>query len=125
MPYLLNKPGNRKKRIATLWRTTLSWDVKESGLAYFYRSRRVNGKPVKVYVGRGHKGVEAEHQDQERRLKQQRDQQYWETKLSQAEQAARHTAESASLVTLLHRALLINAGYYLHKGYEWRRRRAV
>ncbi|QDT21393.1 hypothetical protein [Gimesia chilikensis] len=103
----------------------MSWDVKESGIAYFYRSERVNGKPTKIYVGRGRKGAEAEQQDRARRLQQQRDRQHWEAILFQSERATLDTAELASLVTLLHKAILINAGYYLHKGHEWRKRRAV
>lgn len=101
----------------------MSWDKKRGKRQYYYQSQRVDGKPVKIYVGSGNKGAEAERQDQERRLQQQRDKQHWETILYQVDQATRHTMEVASLGTLLHKALLISCGYYLHKGHEWRRRK--
>jgi predicted alpha/beta superfamily hydrolase len=117
--------GKRKKRSATSWRITLSWEKKRGGRQYYYKSQRVEGKPVKIYVGSGNKGAEAERQDQERRLQQQRDKQHWETILFQVDQATRHTTELASFVTLLHKALLLSCGYYLHKGHEWRKRKTL
>lgn len=103
----------------------MSWEKKRGGCQYYYKSQRVDGKPVKIYVGSGNKGAEAERQDQERRLQQQRDKQHWETILFQVDQASHHTTELASLVTLLHKALLISCGYYLHKGHEWRKRKTL
>tara|TARA_R110002111_G_scaffold108086_1_gene166718 strand:- start:5816 stop:6124 length:309 start_codon:yes stop_codon:yes gene_type:complete len=102
----------------------MSWDQKNGKQKYYYRNKRVDGKPVKEYFGCGQKAAEAELRDQERRMKKQRDEQHWESRLFQVEQATCHTTELASFVTLVHSALLITSGYYLHKGHEWRKRTA-
>ncbi len=102
----------------------MGWDVKKGGRKYYYQSQRVDGKTVKIYKGPGKKGTGAERQDQERRLKQQRDQQHWETKIHQIERASAPTAELGQLATALFKAILIISGHYLHNGHEWRRRKS-
>lgn len=104
----------------------MSWDKKARGHkgGYLYRNRRVNGRPVKEYLGRGHVAEMAalldEHAREERqaaRLKTLQER----ANLGVADLALKRSRE---LTNLLAEATLILAGYHLHHGC-WRRRRAT
>jgi len=102
----------------------MSWDRKQRGAAggYFYRCVRRNGKPRKVYMGRG-PGAEAAAAANERsRLARQTIQEQ-----QRAEQLRMTFADLALqdlrvLLNVLVKAILVVHGYHEHHG-EWRRRR--
>lgn len=101
----------------------MSWDTKVNGKKYFYRNQRIDGRAVKVYVGRGPKAEVTAQRDEEERRQRQRDKQYWLTTQSRIEAAGRPLEELVDAGTLLMRAILVACGFYLHKRHEWRRRK--
>jgi hypothetical protein len=101
----------------------MSWDRKKRGTheGYYYQSRRVDGRSVKTYFGRGPLAEMAARLDEhERELRRaQRDARSNE-RLRLALLDGRFK-EARGLVNLLVAATLVLAGCYLHHGF-WRRR---
>ena len=100
----------------------MSWDRKQRGGKYYYRSRRVDGKSMKKYVGRGPVAELAARLDERARQGRRAER---ETRL--AEQVQLTVADVAfgdarAVVGLLVQAALILSGFHLHRG-EWRQRR--
>ena len=101
----------------------MGWEQRQYGDRYYYRSRRMNGRVVKEYVGAGPVAELAAHADAVRRTE----------RTAQAEalhaEQARLAALDAPLETLcelteaLVHAALLESGYRRHKRGEWRRRR--
>jgi len=99
----------------------MAWETRPGGGRYYTRSRRVNGRVVREYVGSGEKGQQAALADAERRAE-------WEAEraLIRAEQA-RARAIDAELATLdrtvdvLTRGILLAAGFERYKR-QWRKR---
>ncbi|MBR9803266.1 hypothetical protein GYB59_16955 [bacterium] len=102
----------------------MSWDRKpQTGRRYYYRNKRIDGRSVKEYVGRGPKADKAALRDEEVRLQQQRDHHYWDARIVQIERSGESLTQLVTLAKLLTRSVLIANGFYLHKGHEWRRRK--
>jgi hypothetical protein len=101
----------------------MSWHAKkQGGKSYYYRSVRVNGRPVKQYVGTGPHADEAARAVRERRENKETQRltfQHERNRLSCAETALK---ELRLLVKLLFRAHLLLGGYHEHRR-QWRRRR--
>jgi hypothetical protein len=102
----------------------MSWDKKARGheKGYFYRCKRVAGRPVKTCLGRGRAGEMAALLDEHAR--EQRQAARLKTLQERADLALADLAlkESRELTNLLTEATLLLAGYHLHHGC-WRRRR--
>jgi hypothetical protein len=100
----------------------MSWEARNGRGAYYTRSRRVGGRIVRQYVGRG--AVADLLADLDRRER--------ERKQAEAARRAARTALDASLDTqvdevcrladLLARGVLLAAGFHHHHG-QWRKRR--
>jgi hypothetical protein len=91
---------------------------------YYTRSRKVNGRVVREYIGAGRIGELTAQLDAIER--QQRAHKRAERKVAQ-DLAAEHDAllrELNERVDLAARAALLAAGYHQHKRGEWRKRRA-
>jgi len=89
---------------------------------YFYHSERVNGKPVRRYIGKGKAGEVAAEIADLRRLEREikaRELMAEENRLKQAEA---HLTELCEMTDMLVRAALIAAGYHQHDRGDWRRR---
>jgi hypothetical protein len=101
----------------------VSWDRKQRGGEYYYRSRRINGRSVKVYLGCGAAAQLAARLDERERQDRRAEREAFlaeQVRLAAADLALQ---EARSLVDLLVRTALILAGFHLHRGSEWRRRR--
>lgn len=101
----------------------MAWERRKrgGGNRYYYRSRRVGGRVVKEYLGRGAAAeAVATHQEARRveREKQQATQAAAEAPLVNASLAL---IRFGALAHDLFRAVLVANGYHLHQG-EWRRR---
>jgi hypothetical protein len=100
-------------------RCPVGWEVRR-GKSYYYRSRRVNGRVVKVYFGCGPEAEAAAREDAEAAMKRLRD----------AEEAAALSRQFAELfadldtidrcLNLLIAAEMIPAGYHKVRG-QWRK----
>ncbi|QDV37428.1 hypothetical protein [Tautonia plasticadhaerens] len=100
----------------------MGWEFRGGSGPYYYRARKIGGKVVRQYIGRGLAGVLAERFD-----RQERDRRAAESGALRAEQARLESPERAMRalddVTLLLEATLLAAGYYRHDRGRWRRRK--
>lgn len=100
----------------------MSWETRTRGTSYYTRSKRINGRIIRQYIGRGELAerlAAADGRERELRAMVRRDQQLERERIE--DQAAPIAALHAD-VDVLVRAALLGAGYHRHHG-EWRRRR--
>jgi hypothetical protein len=100
----------------------MGWELR-GGRRYYTRSRKVGGRVLREYIGRGPEAELAAALDAARRAEQTRRRQ-----AARAEQARLAGADSlllsfVELAELLARASLVTAGYRQHARGHWRRRR--
>ena len=97
--------------------------VWHGGNRYYYRGKKINGKVVMEYVGKGIIGEIAEAEDLERRrLK--ADKQQRKKNIQQEETAIdQHLIKIEADLTVITSDLLKSAGFHKHRG-QWRQRRA-
>ncbi len=100
------------------------WMVK-NGHRYAYRSRWVEGRPVKEYVGVGAQAEAAERAQIEARIERDVRRQRWERQWAEIEAARAALDRFCAQADLWVRITLVLAGYYLHHGHEWRQRRTT
>src|SRR5262245_22481239 len=113
-------PGNDQSVV----QQRMSWDRKHRGAkgGYYYRCRRVDGRPVKVYLGSGAAAEAAARRDEV--AKREREAARVQDLGERARVAAADVAlvEVRALAGTLAAAELVLAGYHNRRG-EWRRRR--
>jgi hypothetical protein len=102
----------------------MAWESRDgTGHRYYTRSRRVNGRVVREYVGSGRRGAAAAQHDAERRARQD------DERLAREAERARLQAIDAQVeawdeqVKPVIQGLLLLAGYHQHQRGEWRKRR--
>ena len=103
--------------------TVVSWDRKQRGGKYYYRSRRINGRSVKVYLGCGAAAQLAARLDERERQDRRAEREAFLAEQVRLAVADVVLSDARDLVGLLVRAALILSGFHLHRGSEWRRRR--
>jgi hypothetical protein len=98
----------------------MGWD---SGGRYYTRSRKVNGRVVREYVGGGRIGQLAADLDARNRKRRQLE--AAESRRAKVELDYRESQVKTlnDLVDRLARAALLAAGFHQHKRGDWRRRR--
>jgi hypothetical protein len=103
----------------------MAWHRKQRGpqSGYYYRSRRVGRKVVKVYVGRGPAAELAARLDERERQDRRAAREAFLAEQVRLAVADVVLSDARDLVGLLVRAALILSGFHLHRGSEWRRRR--
>ena len=103
----------------------MAWETRERGGRYYTRSRKVDGRVVREYVGGGPVGELAATEDAARRERAAVE------RATLAEERARTAGPAALLAELdavaegLARAALVAAGYRRHHRGEWRKRRGT
>lgn len=90
---------------------------------YYYQSERVNGRPVRRYVGTGKVAQLAAQLDELGRLDQERNRTEARAVRAKVEALDETLSQFDDLADLLARAALLAAGYHQHKRGEWRKRR--
>jgi hypothetical protein len=99
----------------------MSWQ-EVRGRRYYYRHRRVGGRPCRIYVGTGPAAELAAAADALRRVQgeiEARERREEQARLREAEEPLLALCE---LTEDLARAALVAAGYHRHDRGEWRRR---
>lgn len=99
----------------------MAWEPRRGGGKYYYRSRRIDGKVVKEYIGTG---AEAERiAEQDRQAREQRRRQREEVKALEAKLAAtqKHVDGLIERTELMLAAYLLTAGFHCHRS-EWRQK---
>ena len=89
---------------------------------YYTRSRKVNGKVIREYVGCGKVGELAAQQDAEGRERRERERKAWSVEREQIEAFDETIAMVCQMADLTARAAMVAAGFHRRRG-EWRRRR--
>lgn len=100
----------------------MSWETRQRGGRYYTRTRRVNGRCVREYLGCGVEGAlsaQADTEDREAREQARRAHQEALQAFDSAGEDLDHLDASADLAEAL---LLSAAGFHEHKG-EWRYKR--
>lgn len=96
----------------------MAWE-RRGNKKFYYRSRKVNGRVVREYIGRGERAKRVAQEDTQKKATREHDRierQEWEA-------MDNHIAELHQLTKLLSHSHLVNAGFYRHHRGEWRRRR--
>ena len=99
----------------------MSWEVR-GGKKYYTRSRRVDGRVLREYVGGGLAGEYAAELDAEARARRQHALNRDRELQRQDEELDKETEEFDSAADNVARAILLVTGNYQHNRGEWRRR---
>jgi hypothetical protein len=99
----------------------MGWERRGSG-NYYYRKRRIGGRVVTEYVGKGLSGELGAWYDDQTRTERELDRAAREKARAEEEQIDQTIAEFEKLVQVITREYLIAQGYHNHKG-QWRRKR--
>ena len=102
--------------------TAMAWESRERGERYYTRSRKVDGRVVREYVGGGIVGELAARKDAEERERREVEAAEGSVEVQRLEELAAPVVELCEVAEILAQAHLIAGGCYRHKG-EWRRRR--
>lgn len=90
---------------------------------YYTRSRKVNGRVIREYVGGGVRGETAARMDAQARRSKEEEAASWREEREQLEALDSLTAELYEAAEVLAEATLLASGYHQHKRGEWRKRR--
>jgi hypothetical protein len=99
------------------------WEKRERGDLYYTRSRKVNGRVIREYVGGGMLGELAAWVDAlERRRREQKEARLREERerLDALSASVEELCDAAEVITS---ATLLASGYHQHNRGEWRKRR--
>jgi hypothetical protein len=103
----------------------MGWETRQRGGRYYTRSRRVDGRVVREYVGTGRVAELAASEDAARRQRRGEEVADLREAQAQADGATGALAEFSSLLDGLVAALLVGSGYHRHHRGEWRKRRGT
>jgi hypothetical protein len=101
----------------------MGWETRQRGGAYYTRSRWVDGRVVREYVGGGEIGRLAAQHDELERLQREQDAARRREEREGLERSADFLGELEEAAKVLVRAELLASGCHKRKG-EWRRLRA-
>ena len=101
----------------------MAWEKRERGGLYYTRSRKVNGKVVREYVGGGVLGDLAAQMDALKCLQREEEVQALREECERMEALESPLEELYEAAEVLTRATLLAAGYRRHKRGEWRKKR--
>lgn len=100
----------------------MSWETRGRGSRYYTRSRRVNGRVIREYIGCGRKGELAAMADAQRRTAREADRAAIRSKRERAQAINAKLADLHQIVDQLTHGALMAAGFERHKR-QWRKRR--
>ena len=99
----------------------MAWESR-NGRRYYYRTKRVDGRVIKVYLGSGKAAQQAAAEDTAAKAVRARDAAELTALQASLIEADQITTEAAAGVNLLLEAELLAMGYHKRRG-EWRRKR--
>ena len=102
----------------------MAWETRERGGHYYTRSKRVNGRVLREYIGSGELAEITSEIDADRRTLRKAQRQQQSTELERLEALAAPVGELCEVTEILVRAHLLAGGLHEHKG-EWRRERGA
>ena len=99
------------------------WERRERGGLYYTRSRKVNGRVVREYVGGGMLGQLAARIDAQERRRREEERASRRDERERIEALEAPVAELCEAAEILARATLVAGGYRQHNRGEWRKQR--
>lgn len=99
----------------------MAWETRSGGGRYYTRSRRVNGRVVREYVGCGEKGELAAHADAEQRAEREVERALIRADRARAQAIDAKLTALHQAVEILTRGILLASGFERHKR-QWRKR---
>ena len=101
----------------------MGWESRGRGKRRYYtRSRWVDGRVIREYVGCGLLGEIAALEDEYKRRQREEEAAFWKEEKERLEAGAAFLDELAEVSEVLLRAHLLASGFHKHKG-QWRRKR--
>ena len=101
----------------------MGWESRGRGKRRYYtRSRWVDGRVIREYVGCGLLGEIAALEDEYKRRQREEEAAFWKEEKERLEAGAAFLDELAEVSEVLLRAQLLASGFHKHKG-QWRRKR--
>jgi hypothetical protein len=101
----------------------MAWEKRERGGLYYTRSKKVNGRVIREYVGGGALGEVSARMDAEERRHREEEAAHWKEERERLEALDGLTKELYEAAEVLAKAALLAGGYHQHKRGEWRKRR--
>ena len=101
----------------------MAWERRQRGGSYYTRSRKVNGRVIREYIGGGLCGQLAAAEDEAQRAAKQARVRAWKHECARLDAADALVEQVCHHVDLLASAHLILSGYHRHHRGPWRRRR--
>ena len=103
----------------------MAWETRKGGGRYYTRSKKINGRVIREYVGAGLKGELAAAADARARAEREAEKAAWRTEQGRMEAALAPFEDFYKGVETLVRGSLLLAGYHQHHCGEWRRKRGT
>ena len=101
----------------------MGWETRRGQGRYYTRSRKVNGRIIREYVGTGLVAELAAQQDAETRAQRLAERQRLQQEATRWTSAVAPLTQLSQLLDGLTAAVLIAAGYHQHHRGAWRKRR--
>ena len=101
----------------------MGWEKRERGGRYYTRSRKVNGRVVREYVGAGALAESAAAMDAEERAQRKARAAARQQEQTRLDAIDAMVTELCDLTDALTHGVLLLAGYHQHHRGEWRRKR--
>lgn len=101
------------------------WERRERGALYYTRSRKVDGRVLREYVGTGPLAEIAAQMDEEERQRREDEAAAWREERERLEALEGPLEELCEAAELLARAALVIGGYRQHNRGEWRKKRGT
>lgn len=101
----------------------MAWEKRERGGLYYTRSKKVNGRVVREYVGGGLLGEISARTDADERRQREEEAALWREERERLEALDGQMEELYEAAEVLVKAALLAGGYHQHKRGEWRKRR--
>ncbi|HET6456539.1 MAG TPA: hypothetical protein VFI02_19210 [Armatimonadota bacterium] len=103
----------------------MTWEMRGGCGPYYTRSRRVNGRIIREYVGKGYMGELASAMDEIDRTEQQAKAEALRTQIGQLDRIEEMVEAVYSTADEITVSSLESAGYHRHHRGEWRKRRRM
>ena len=101
----------------------MSWERRERGGRYYTRSRRVDGRVVREYIGKGPYAEFVAQMDTLQRRRREEQARAWRDEREGLDAFDRSLEELHEAAKVLTQATLLAEGYRQHNRGEWRKRR--